>query len=298
LTIEISNTKIGAVQLYYSSTTLLLKAETMVNRKLMKEKLKRNGILIGTHISFQDSSITELIGRVGFDFLWLDMEHTALDRSDIQLHLIAAQAAGVPGIVRIPWNDPILVKPILEMGASGIVFPSESTRKEAEKAVQSCLYPPKGFRGFGPRRAVMYGIRDEVDYIKNSGNEIFKIIQIETKEGVSHLDEIVQVDGIDAVVVGPYDLSGSLGILGEVTSRTVKLTMDHIVKTCQQAGVTAGVSIGGYNHRIVQDWLDRGIGFLSIGVDSWYVLRGAQETMHQSWEQFRKTKKNPEKNKG
>ena len=260
----------------------------MVNAKIMKERLKNNKILIGTHVSFKDSSITELLGKIGFDFLWIDMEHTALDKSAIQLHLIAAQAAEVPGIVRIPWNDPIIVKPILEMGVSGIVFPSVGTKREAEKAIQSCLYPPKGFRGFGPRRAVMYGMRNEKDYINNSDSEIFKIIQIETKEGVNNLNKIVQVDGIDAIVIGPNDLSGSLGVLGEVNSKIVRDTIDYIVNTCRQAGVTVGVSIGEYNYSVVQEWMDRGVGFLSVGVDSWYILNGARETMRQAWNQFKK----------
>ena len=260
----------------------------MITGKLIKEKLKRNKILIGTHVSLKDSSISEILGSVGFDFLWIDKEHTALNNSDIQLHLIAAQAAGVPGIVRVPWNDPISVKPILEMGVSGIIFPSINTQKEAEKAIKSCLYPPAGFRGFGPRRAVMYGIRNTMDYIQNADSEIFKIIQIETKQGVDNIDKIVRVPGIDVIVIGPYDLSGSLGILGEVNSIMMKDLMDHIVKNCNQAGITAGISIGDYDHEMIQDCINRGIGFLSVRGDTTYILNSAQETLKQLRGSFKK----------
>jgi len=128
--------------------------------KNIKEKIKKKIPIIGTLVSINDSSITELLCDIGFDFIWIDMEHTPIVKKDVHFHIMAAKGTGAATFVRVAWNDPILVKPILEMGPSGIIFPFIRTASEARKAVSSCLYPPKGIRGFGPRRSIKYGITD------------------------------------------------------------------------------------------------------------------------------------------
>ena len=124
---------------------------------ILKEKMQKCEPIAGVHVSLGDACISELLSNVGFDFLWIDTEHTAIDYQILQNHLIAARAGGTSTLVRIPWNDRIMAKRVLEMGPTGIIFPMINTAEEAEFAMKSCLYPPYGIRGFGPIRAVYYG---------------------------------------------------------------------------------------------------------------------------------------------
>jgi len=108
----------------------------------IKEKIKEKELVIGTILESNDNCIAELMGKVGFDFVWIDGEHGPLDKKEILYHIMAAQGAGLAAFVRVAWNDPVLVKPILDMGADGIIFPFIRNAEDAEKAVNSCLYPP------------------------------------------------------------------------------------------------------------------------------------------------------------
>ena len=126
----------------------------------LKEKLQDCEEIAGMHVSLGDACVSELLAGVGFDFLWIDTEHTAIDYQALQNHLIAARAGGTSTLVRIPENNKVLVKRVLEMGPTGIIFPMINTAEEAETAMKSCLYPPYGIRGYGPIRAVSYGQDD------------------------------------------------------------------------------------------------------------------------------------------
>ena len=124
-----------------------------------------------------------------YDFIWIDTEHSAVDYHILLQHIIAAKSAGVNSLVRIPWNDPILAKRVLEMGPSGLIFPVVSSAEELDKAMKSTLYPPHGKRGFGPVRAVRYGLDDADEYIAAGSLEMVRCVQIETAEAVSNLEK-------------------------------------------------------------------------------------------------------------
>ena len=143
----------------------------------LKEKLKMRAPLAGMHISLIDSCVTELCGNIGFDFIWIDTEHTAIDYHILLEHIISAKAANVDSLVRIPWNDAILAKRVLEMGPSGIIFPVINSAEELDKAMKSTLYPPNGTRGFGPIRATRYGIDDADEYIASGSLDLVRCVQ-------------------------------------------------------------------------------------------------------------------------
>ena len=168
--------------------------------KLFHEK----NLVVGTHIRSQDPCITELLTAVGFDVVWIENEHSNLDKYQTTLHIMAAQAEGAAAIVRLPWNDPVLAKPILELGPDGVVFPMINSEEEARKAVASCIYPPKGMRGMGPIRSNHYGLVSNEEYISNSDSQVFKIMQIEHKKGVENIRKILKVEGVDGIVVGQF----------------------------------------------------------------------------------------------
>ena len=116
--------------------------------------------MAGTHVSLSEPIITELIGNLGYDFIWVDTEHTAIDYHTLELLLMGARASGTQTLVRVPWNDAVLAKRVLEQGPDGIIFPMVNTAEEADRAMKSTLYPPEGNRGFGPIRATQYGLED------------------------------------------------------------------------------------------------------------------------------------------
>ena len=244
----------------------------------IRAKITRREPVFGTHISLNDPSVTELLGLVGFDFLWIDTEHSAIDRSVLLHHLIAARSAGKAAFVRVPWNDPVLVKPVLEMGIDGVVFPMIRTVEDARLAVASCLYPPEGIRGFGPRRAIRYGLQDRDEYLRTAADGFWRILQIEHHEAVDNLEGILKVRGVSAIVVGPNDLSGSVGLLGQTGHPTVVRLLDRIADAALAAGVPFGASIRG-DPALVRQWMDRGAAWIAAGSDMDYIATGAG-TLH------------------
>lgn len=250
---------------------------------LIRRKIAARELVVGTHVSLLDSSITELMAYVGFDFLWIDTEHSAIDRGALQQHLIAAQAGGAAAFVRIPWNDLVLAKPVLEMGPAGIVFPMIRTADDARAAVSACLYPPAGVRGFGPRRAVRYGMTPGDRYIREAAASMWRIMQIEHIDAVNNLDAIIGVEGVDAIVVGPNDLSGSVGLLGQTQHPEVLKLCDRIAATALKRKAPFGVSIGD-DPAVVKRWIERGVDWIATGTDTGSLMAGGRRALDQARE--------------
>jgi len=244
----------------------------------IKEKIKEKELVIGTVLISNNNCVAELMGKVGFDFVWIDGEHAPLDKKEILYHIMAAQGAGSAAFVRVAWNDPVLVKPILEMGVDGIIFPYIRNVKDAEKAVSSCLYPPRGIRGSGPIRAIAYGVDDESEYIKKSSSLVWKILQIEHIDAVNNLDEILNVEGVDAIMVGPMDLSGSIGLLGQIDHPEVKKLFDKIAKKAKEHNIPFGAAAG-YNLKTINEWVTRGINWIAVCDDYSLVIKSAKDIL-------------------
>src|SRR5690242_2019818 len=186
----------------------------MRNAKYFREKLKQGGIPLGTLITFNDPTVTEALCR-DLDFVWIDSEHSAMSLPIVQGHVMATKGSRAAAIVRVPWNDPVLIKPVLDMGADGIVAPLVRTVEDARRAVAACKYPPEGVRGYGPRRPSEFGRRGGPEFVKEMNDSILIILQIEHIDAVNHIDEILQVPGITSLVIGSNDLSGSMNLLGQ-----------------------------------------------------------------------------------
>lgn len=246
----------------------------------LKQKVRNGELVIGTHVNLNDLVISEIMGSLGFDFLWIDTEHTAIDYRSLQGHLVAAKASGTPAIVRIPWNDAVLAKRVLEMGPAGIVFPMINTAEEAEAAMKCCLYPPEGNRGFGPNRAIRYGIDDVNMYIHTDSKEMCRFVQVETKQAVDHLDEIAQNPYIDAFIIGPYDLSGSIGQLGRVMDGETDDLINKAIEKAQRAGKPIGVSTGENDYDILKHWIDKGLKIISTGTEYLGIIQGAKTSLN------------------
>jgi 2-keto-3-deoxy-L-rhamnonate aldolase RhmA len=238
-----------------------------MNLNRIKAAAAEGRIALGTHCSSEDIGLYEMCGPLGYDYVWIDNEHAGITGPIIRNGIVGANAGGCAAFVRIRQNEPSLVKPVLENGPDGIIFPMINSPEEAELAVKSCLYPPEGIRGFGPLRAINYSADPNLtmeEYAENANKSIMKIIQAEHRQGVEKLDEILEVPGIDLVICGPMDLSASVGKLGKLTDPEVVSLMHKIIDSCKAAKVPFGLSIG-YDMELAKFWIERGAAFLSMG---------------------------------
>lgn len=247
--------------------------------KELKRRLEAGETLIGSHVTCNDPLLTEIIGNAGFDYLWIDMEHTYIEKTMLINHLIAARACQIPAFVRIPWNDQVLAKPILDMGADGLIFPMIRTPKDAEYAVQSCLYPPYGVRGYGPRRATQFGKYSGKEYIGEGHKNIMKLIQIETREAVEHIDAIAAVPGVDVLIIGPMDLSGAFGKLAQTQDPEIREVYRHVAQRGRAAGKPVLVSTSGYEEENLRFWASIGVNMITVGNEPGYLTDGLKKTL-------------------
>lgn len=246
----------------------------MERRNRIKELFRNKKIVTGAHVRTQDPCMSELIATIGYDIVWVENEHSFLDKCNTNLHVLAAQAGGAAAVVRVAWNDPVLVKPVLEMGVDGVIFPLISSAEDARKAVASCLYPPQGVRGFGPIRANRYGLISTEEYLKSANDDLFKILQIEHVDGVRDIDRILEVSGVDAIVVGQNDLSGSMGKLGMIEDPEVQEMMRTVFEACKRHGIPGGISCGP-SARDLDMWFELGINFVFMPNEFEWVRIGA-----------------------
>ena len=243
----------------------------------LKEKLHQN--IVGTHISMTNSMVSEIFGRLGYDYIWIDSEHSENNYTSIRNHITAVNAGGTPAIVRVSQNDFNHVKRILEMGPQGIVFPMVNSVKDAEDAVRFSTYPPIGIRGFGPLRAVNYGIDDMSEFIRTADRNLCRFIQIESVQAIDNLEEIIKIDMIDGYIFGPCDLSGTLGELGNIYGEKTQNCIKKAIEILKKHNKTIGISLGTTDKNELQFWHDLGINMISSGTDYDYIMRGARENL-------------------
>lgn len=176
-------------------------------KNLLKEKLRKGQNVTGTFIGLGHPDVTERLSRCGFDWLLIDGEHAPLNFETMQQMMQAMNGSNCTPLIRPQWNDMVTIKRVLDIGAQGVLIPWVNNREEAEYAVRACKYPPEGLRGCGPRRAALF----DPEYCQTANDEIMVVVQIETREAVSNIDDILSVNGIDSCYIGPFDLSQSYG---------------------------------------------------------------------------------------
>ena len=177
----------------------------MLARKI-KEQMRRGEPSIGSWMSMAHPSIAEILAMAGYEWIVIETEHTAIDVSEVLRLIIAIEQRGSVPLVRLAWNDPIQAKAVLDSGAAGILVPMVNTKADAELAVSMTKYPPLGSRGVGLARAQGYGINFDA-YVTNANADTLLLVQIEHREAVENIEQILSVTGIDGVFIGPYDLS-------------------------------------------------------------------------------------------
>ena len=250
----------------------------MINT-ILKEKLAQPGILCGTHTGLNNAVLTEIMAGVGYDYLWIDTEHAPVDYAELLQMVGNAWNAGTPPIVRVTMGDRNHTKRVLEMGVAGIIFPMIDTVEQLDEAIKYTLYPPDGLRGFGPQRAVRYGLDSEMEYLQQANDALCRFVQIESPEGVENLPEMMKNKWVDAFIIGPCDLSCRAGCPGDIYGETVTNLIRRASETVRAAGKRLGLSIGAIQPEKMQHWRDLGLTMISTGNDYTFVLKGAQKNL-------------------
>ena len=195
----------------------------------------------GMVITMFDPSMTEMAADSGMDFVWIDMEHSPMTITDVQNMLMAVKGTDCAAFVRVPWCVNYLLKPILDLGPAGVIIPMVNNAEIARKAVSACKYPVHGGeRGFATRRQNCYNAIPISEYVAMSEHDPMVIVQIEHKEAVENIDEILAVPGIDSVCIGPYDLSTSYGKPGQFDDPEIANAIDTVRAKTKAAGVMLG----------------------------------------------------------
>jgi 2-keto-3-deoxy-L-rhamnonate aldolase RhmA len=241
----------------------------------MRESLRSGEAVVGTWVSLAEPAVAELLAP-DFEFVVLDTEHTPNTLETVANCARAVDAA--PGealpIARVAWNDPVRTKRILDLGLGGVMVPMVETPDEAEAAVAACRYPPEGIRGMAAARAHDYG-RSFDEYVERANDDVLTILQVETEEGLSNVEEIAAVDGVDALFVGPADLSANLGVLGEWESDAFVDGVERIVTAAQDAGTPVGTLGVDVDQLRAFDSFD--YDYVIAGVDAAMLLGGAAD---------------------
>jgi len=238
-----------------------------------KRALKTGKAQIGLWSSLSSSYSVEVIAGAGFDWILLDCEHSPNDLESLLTQLQAAAPYATHPVVRVPWNDMVNIKRVLDIGAQSLLIPYVSTAEEAKAAVAHTRYPPAGVRGVaGTTRATRFGrIKD---YAKRAHEEICVLVQVETQAAVDNIEAICAVDGVDGVFVGPADLHASLGYTGEIANPKVKPMIDEAIKRIRKAGKAPGILTP--NEADAKHWLGCGGLFVAVGADVGILARGAE----------------------
>ncbi len=239
-------------------------------KTMMSRAELRAGYPVGSWVMSASPVVAEAMGCAGFDWAVVDMEHTPLDMMEI-IHLLQA-IAGTPmlPITRVPWNDTVLVKRVLDAGAQTLMFPFVQTVEEAKKAVAAAKYPPQGVRGMaGMSRASRFGTVK--DYFKVANDAVSVIVQIETPEAMSRMHEIASVEGVDSVFIGPGDLSGAMGHVGNLMHPEVVALMAQGVKACHAVGKPVG-TVGG-TAEAVATYRTSGFDYIGVASDLGLMMR-------------------------
>jgi 2-keto-3-deoxy-L-rhamnonate aldolase RhmA len=234
----------------------------------IKDKIRDGQISIGSWMSMAHPSIAEILAMAGYDWVVIETEHTAIDISEVLRMVIAIEQRGSIPLVRLAWNDPIQAKAVLDSGAAGVLVPSINTKEEAELAVKMTKYPPIGFRGVGLARAQGYGVNFD-DYIKNANSDGLLIVQIEHKDAVKNIEEILSVEGIDGTFIGPYDLSMSLGVPGQLSHPSVLDAQKKVLEATLAHGLIAGIHLVHPDTaaKECEQAIAKGYRFIALGTD-------------------------------
>ncbi len=261
------------------------KLEDSIKNPVKRALLKRE-VTLGTWIQTGSTAVAEVFANAGFDWIAADIEHT-----DIELQTYSAIARGMYGrgmygrgvvpIARVRENDTLAIRQVLDTGAQGVIVPLVNSAKDAKKAVKAAKYPPEGVRGFAFCRANDWGVNFE-SYVKTANDNVAVVVMIESREAVENIDEILQVEGVDGVFIGPYDMSGSYGIVGQTSHKIIREACIKVSAACERHGKSAGIHVVLPVDDAVKNAVEEGFTFIALGIDVVFLDQSAKRAINAS----------------
>lgn len=243
-----------------------------------KQKLQAGQPVFGGWIMTGSPAAAEIMANEGFDFLTADMEHTAINVEGFYQIALAVKGTGCDLLARLPSCDPVLAKQVLDMGAAGIIVPSVNSPAEAAQAVAMAKYPPAGIRGASLCRATGFG-RNFSDYFARHNQEVVVVVMLEHIQAVAQADAILATPGIDAALIGPYDLSASMNLAGQLDHPEVRAAQQAILDACRRQGVAPGIHVVPVDPGEVRRRVEAGYRFIPCGVDTLFIREGCRRML-------------------
>lgn len=243
-----------------------------------KEKLRNGRPVFGGWLFTGHPAIAEVMAGEGFDFLGVDMEHTPTDVEGLYRVALAAKGTGCDVLARLPSCDPVLAKQVLDMGAAGIIVPSVNSPEEAALAVSMAKFPPEGIRGASLCRATGFGRRFG-EYFEAHNRDVIVVVMLEHIQAVARADAILATPGIDAALIGPYDLSASMNLAGQLDHPEVRAAQQAILDACQRQNVAPGIHVVPVDPQEVRSRVAAGFRFIPCGIDTLFVREGARRML-------------------
>lgn len=244
----------------------------------LKQKLKNKELTIGSWVTIGHPSVVEIMANAGFEWLVIDIEHTSIDLTMVQILISTIQSKGLKALIRVSKNEEVVIKRVLDMGADGIIVPMITNADDAQRAVDYAKYPPIGKRGVGLFRAQNYGLSFN-EYKKWVNDELVIIAQVEHYLAAENIESIITTEGIDGIIIGPYDLSGSLGYPGEYNRSEVKEAIDKILLACDKHNIPSGFHVIETDTSKISEKIKQGCTFLAYSLDFLFLLNSSKAGM-------------------
>jgi len=250
-----------------------------VRGERLRAKMQADQVILSLGVSFFSTTVVEMVSHTSIDDVFLDAEHGALSEGQCEDMIRAADTLDTPVIIRVPTNADHVILRYLDIGASGLVIPHVTSREDAERAVKATKYGPLGHRSFAGNRASAYGTRELApQYIERANRETVVIGLFEDVQALPHLSEILAVDGLDALIVGPYDLSFSMGLPADPWNSKVQAVVDDVIAACRKAGKPTGLPAS--SARQAREHIARGCRIITLNVSS-LLIGGTDELARQ-----------------
>jgi 2-keto-3-deoxy-L-rhamnonate aldolase RhmA len=244
----------------------------------LKDALRQRRPILGSWLQTGSPAVAEILANAGFAWLGLDCEHTSSDTAAVEATARAINGRGAALLVRVSRCDTLEIRKCLDVGAVGVIVPLVESAEQARSAVAAAKYPPVGNRGFCFGRMNDWGVKFE-EYIKTSNDYTSVFAMIETAKGVENIREILKVEGLDGVFIGPYDMSGSYGVLGQLQHPLVKEARRKILEACKELGKVAGQHIVHSDPEQVEEAIAQGFTFICLDADIIFLNRAARQAL-------------------
>ncbi|HVU07046.1 MAG TPA: aldolase/citrate lyase family protein [Verrucomicrobiae bacterium] len=244
----------------------------------IKSKLLTKTPVLGGWLMTGSPNIGEIMADAGFDFIVVDMEHTPTNGEGFYQIILSAKGTGCGVFARLASCDPVAAKQVLDMGAAGIIVPSVNSPDEAAQAVAMAKFPPEGIRGASFCRASGFGHYFQ-EYFQQHNKEVLVVIMLESIVALRQIEAILSTPGIDAALIGPYDLSASMGLAGKLDNPDVVKAQQRILSECSRKGIPAGIHVVSVDPNEVLRRVNEGFRFIACGMDTLFIREGCRQVL-------------------